>query len=137
MTRARRRTRLALTLAGLAFAIWGIVIYGQGTVAEGVAEQAAINASGDDWMEVLGRPSSGWTDADEARWDMEVAESDQTLGILMALAGLGIAAGRFAVRPTARLVGGEPGQVVDEALGLDADVVAALGEDQQQAPGLP
>ena len=101
MSPARRRARLALTLAGLAIAVTGIIIWGQADIDSGVADQAATNASAADHAEVLGFETDYQTREDrwQASADKRIAEEDKTFGLVVAALGVGVFASRWAVKP--------------------------------------
>lgn len=97
--RNQRRTRLTLTLAGLALAAIGLITYGNGSIAAGAAEQAIIGASAESWDAVLdadGIRSGSMAEAQAAKSD---AESQMTFGVVLGVAGLALAGSRWLIRP--------------------------------------
>ncbi|MGQ4420002.1 SHOCT domain-containing protein [Streptomyces sp. SAS_269] len=101
MTTAKRRARLALTLAGLIIAAIGLIIYGQAAADSDAADQAAIDASAADWADLIGYEAdqSVKDAAFEAEQDKRIAEEDKTFGLVLAGIGVAVFAGRWAVRP--------------------------------------
>ncbi|MGW6735089.1 hypothetical protein [Streptomyces sp. NPDC055013] len=101
MSTARRRTRLALTLAGLLIAAIGLLIHIPASIDSGAADQAAVGASAGDWDDVLGHDADYAADeaAFQAAADKRVAEEDQTFGLVLIGLGAAVTAARWTVRP--------------------------------------
>lgn len=103
MTQARRRARLALTLAGLIIAAIGLIIYIPASSDSDTADQAQTDASAADWGDVLGYEANHAAKEQrfEADQDKRIAEEDKTFGAVLIGLGIAIGASRWAVRPVA------------------------------------
>ncbi|WP_416477029.1 hypothetical protein [Streptomyces sp. LKA04] len=101
MSPARRRARLALTLAGLIIAAIGLAIYIPASIDSGTADQAAIDASASDWGDTLGFKAdyAARDAAFQAQADKRIAEEDKTFGLVLIGIGAALTASRWAVKP--------------------------------------
>ncbi|WP_225861084.1 SHOCT domain-containing protein [Streptomyces triticiradicis] len=132
MTQARRRARLALTLAGLIVAAIGLIIYIPASIDSDTADQAQIDASAADWGDVLGYEASHAAKEQrfEADSDKRIAEEDKTFGAVLITLGIAIGASRWAVRPAA--TGQHAPQPVAAGPAPVADELAKLADLREQ-----
>lgn len=96
-----RGPRLFLTLAGLALAAVGGIVWLVGDDKEVTGANGMELHSSAVWGEVLGYASTEADDYAEAKDLKETGENLQTAGIIFAVLGAGLFAARFAIRPEA------------------------------------
>lgn len=96
-----RRTKLTVTVAGPLLALGGLILLGVGDMHALAAEQAAINASGADWGDVLGYDADPEVKeaARQAREDADWADTEENLGIAGMVAGGLLFGSRWLIQP--------------------------------------
>ncbi|MFD7942542.1 hypothetical protein [Streptomyces sp. NPDC059744] len=94
-----RRARFAVTTAGVLFVLTGIAAWGTGDIASGVADVAMDNTSNSAWGDALAFDSDQDDDYPAAVADKDSAETQKTLGVVLAILGLALVTSRWGIRP--------------------------------------
>ncbi|MFL5993508.1 MAG: hypothetical protein ACJ736_04185 [Streptomyces sp.] len=90
-----RRARLAITPAGLAVAVVGVIVWGTGETAKGVAETRMGMNSASSWGDTLGFDSDQGADYGAAVSDRDSASAQMTFGIVVILLGVALIGSRW------------------------------------------
>jgi hypothetical protein len=128
-----RRARLAVTLAGLVVAVVGIILWGTGETAKGVAETRMDMNSASSWGDTLGFDSDQDADYAAAVSDRDGADTQMTFGIIVILLGVALVGSRWFITAAPTVALAKPTSAATLTPAQQEQAIAMYLEAQKRA----